>query len=155
MTINPAPVALQSLTTREAITDAVLRALWGIDTNDHALWTSAWIRDKAAATFSFNGAAMIGMDAIDDGIFKRIGPAATTHAISNVRVDVPEGADTAYLTAYQLAQAYRAGEGRDLKSEHFQEGALCAVDLVADGEVWRIRKWAVEAVWCDGQPSVF
>ena len=42
------PIYLSSLSPREAITDAMVRALVGCDRNDAALFNSAWLNEDAS-----------------------------------------------------------------------------------------------------------
>ena len=149
------PIVLSSLSPREAVTDALYRALAGLDLNDRELWDSAWV-EGSAARFEMNDTVYDGKDTLDDNIFKPIGPLATHHNISNVRVDLRDGADTAYMTAYAIAQHYRAGEGLNPTTKHLISGAMYFMELVknsSDG-LWKMKKWVMKLIWLDGDGSI-
>lgn len=149
------PIALTSLTPREAITDALYRAVIGLDANDLALFESAWVQGKDAC-FDLNGTIFDGMEAICDNVFTLIGPLDTTHTISNVRVDVKEGADAAFMTAYALAQHYRVGEGNDPASKRLLSGSIYFIDLTKDSSdgLWKVKKWTMKIIWVEGDMSI-
>ena len=139
---------------KEAIVDAVYRSIIGLDTNDRVLWESAF--DKPDAVFVFGDDTMNGMDAINTGIFDRVGPLDTQHSISNVRVDHKAGTNNAYLTAYAIAQHYKAGEGMTGDAKRLLAGASYFIDLVKDSSdgLWKIKKWAMKLIWIEGDMSI-
>lgn len=111
LTVTMATLAANlSLSDREAIPDALYRSIIGLDSNDKTIFESAWHQD---AQFIFDGTPPIeGLAAILDTTFQLIGVGLdTTHMVSNVRIDLKDGADTAKMTAHALAQHYRKGEG--------------------------------------------
>jgi len=149
------PIVLSSLSKREAIIDAVYRGVLGLDTNDVALFKSAWVQEQDI-TFDLNGAVITGWDAIDENVMRLVGPMDTTHTITNVRVDVKDGVDTAVATTHATAQHFRPGEGGDPASKGLLAGALYNVDLVEDKKdgLWKVKHWAVKVVWFDGDMSI-
>lgn len=80
----------------------------------------------------------------------------TTHMISNVRVDVKDGADTASLTAYALAQHCPPGKGKELDAPKYLVGGEYWIDLVRDeGDgLWKIKKWVLDVIWRQGDASI-
>ena len=76
--------------------------------------------------------------------------------ISNVRVDVKDGADTAFLTAYALAQHCPPGKGIEPDGPKLLVGSEYLVDLVKDeGDgLWKIKKWVLNVSWRQGDASV-
>ena len=104
------PIALSSLSIHEAVADALYRAVIGLDTNDHALFESAW--DKNNACFDREGTLFDGMDEINKNLWELISKLDSHHTISNVRIDVKDGADTAYMTGYRLVSARTSNERR-------------------------------------------
>ncbi|KAM5354865.1 hypothetical protein ACJ41O_001511 [Fusarium nematophilum] len=140
---------------REAIPDALYRSVVGLDANDRDIFQSAWHKD---ATFIFDGTTPIqGLDAILDTTFKFIGAGLdTTHLVSNVRIDLKDGAKTATLTAHALAQHYRKDEGRNPKAPRFLTGNLYWVDLAKDesGGLWKMTKFELKVIWCEGDASI-
>lgn len=149
------PINLTALPTREAIVDPLYRAVIGLDTNDHALFESAWV-DRQSAVFEMNGNAMNGLDSIEENIFNHIGPLDTTHYITNVRIDAKEGADTAAVTAYALAQHYKTGEGQDPSTKRLLSGSMYSLDVMKDegSDLWKIKKWIMKFVWVEGDMSI-
>lgn len=105
------PTALGSLSPREAITDAVQRILIAMDENSSALFESGWAGEDV--TFDFDGAVTQGLTDIRSFVLGRIGPLDTQHCLSNVRIDVKDGADAAVLTANCVAQHCPPGRGME------------------------------------------
>ena len=129
---------LPGFSTREAITDALSRVIPALDTNNPHLFKSAWV--PVSASFIMNGNTM----GLDD-IFTLIGPLETTHSINNVRVDVKADA-SAHMTASALANHFRPGEGVDTEKKGCMGGSLYEADVVREGAMWRIKKWAMRVV---------
>lgn len=149
------PIALTGLSTREAVTDGLYRGILALDSNDQALFESAWV-DSPDTVFEMGGKATRGIDAIKQFLLGFIGPLVTQHSISNVRVDVKDGADTAYLTAYAIAQHYRPGEGLDPQAPRLLSGASYAVDMVKDAGdgLWKAKVFRMKTIWIEGDPSI-
>lgn len=76
--------------------------------------------------------------------------------ISNVRVDVKDGADTASLTAYALAQHCPPGKGKEPDAPKYLVGGEYWIDLMRDeGDgLWKIKKWVLNVVWRQGDASL-
>jgi hypothetical protein len=148
------PQSLSGLSTREQIADLVVRACLGIDSNDKALFESAWAADPEIA-LGLSGNMMTGMEAINRDGFDRVGPLDTHHLISSIRIDVTDGADTAHMTANAFSQHFRAGEGRQYDSEHLLGGATYDIQVVkeSDGQ-WKIKTWIVNVIWNQGTRGV-
>ena len=148
------PIALPGLTTREAIADALYRCVIGLDSNDQQLIESAW--DTSNAFFQIDDIKMEGWQAINDNMIKTIGPMDTQHSISNIRVDVKDGANTAYMTAYSVAQHYRPGEGNKPDAPHLLAGSKYFIDVVKDASdgLWKVQNWRMNVIWRDGDNSV-
>ncbi|KAH6888504.1 hypothetical protein B0T10DRAFT_488305 [Thelonectria olida] len=143
------------LSDREAIPDALYRSIIGLDANDQTTFQSAWHKD---ATFVFDGTPPTeGLDAILATTFQFIGAGLdTTHMVSNVRVDVKDGANTAKMTAHALAQHYRKGEGRNPKAPRFLTGNMYWIDAAKDESsgVWKMTKFEMKVIWCEGDGSI-
>ena len=147
------PQHLPSLSPREAITDAAYRGVLGLDTDDKALFDSAFTKD---ANFDLNGNVMSGLDAIHTGCFDSISKLDTTHFLSNVRVNVPDGSSKATMTCSALAQHYRRGQGTAVNATRFLTGALYSFDMVEDREhgLWKIQNWSMKLTWTEGDMGV-
>lgn len=149
------PIHLSSLSPREAIADTLYRCLAGLDTNDRTLFDSAWVHDDSTS-FEMPGRSITGMDALNRDLFDVVGPMDSQHMISNVRINVKDGADTAWMSAYSQAVHYRPGEGKDPSSKNFTGGTVYYLDIVNDSKdgLWKIKKFRVEVLWFDGDRSV-
>lgn len=147
------PHTLPGLTDREAVADALYRAVIGIDTNDRALWDSAWVKTGDGCCV-MNGTEIKGADL--DKIFENVGPMDTTHHVSNVRVNLAENADNATATAYGLHQHYRQGEGAQPGAKNLLVGGRYNCELIKDHEsgLWRMKKWIFDIVWRNGDSAV-
>jgi len=159
MNPHPHPHPLASLSTREAVTDAVYRALLGCDDNDAAIFTSAWAGEDV--TFEVHDGdeekkVFSSLSLIRTAVFERIGAMDTTHSIANVRVDVQDGADMAHLTATATAQHCPPGRGREPDGPKFLVGSQYSIHLVKDevGGAWKIKKWVLRVTWTQGDPLV-
>lgn len=149
------PINLTALTPREGVADALYRAVIGLDTNDAAMFESAW--DKTNARFERStGAPLVGMDAINKELFGLVSTMETHHTIGTLRVDIKDDGKTAYMTCYALAQHHRAGEGADPTKKGLLGGTTYFVDLVKDDQdgLWKMTKWVLQLNWSDGDISV-
>lgn len=142
-TLNP------PLTPREAVADAVYRALAAFDANDVELFKSACAAD---ATVVLNTRTLNGLDALVSGLFTKITQLDTTHTISNTRVNI-DGAK-ALLSATVVTNHFPAGSGSDPSAAHLLTGDLYTVDLVQDGDLWKISQLNLQTVWTDGDASI-
>ncbi len=109
------PSALNLLSPRDAIVDALSRALVGCDNHDAELFNSAWAGEDAS--FEILGAdkkVLPNLNMIRMHVLDRVGPMDTTHSISNIRVTSKNGADdTAFITATSMAQHCPPGRGKE------------------------------------------
>ena len=150
------PPSLASLGTREAVTDAMHRALLGCDRNDAPIFASAWAGEDVTFEIHDGDKKVIpGLSMICKAVFEKVGPMDTTHSIANVRVDVQDGADIAHLTATATAQHCPPGRGREPDGPKFLVGSQYSVDLFKDETgAWKIKKWVLSVTWTQGEPSV-
>ena len=148
------PQSLSGLSTREEITDTVVRACLALDSNNKSLWESAWASDPDIS-LEINGNVMKGMESLNKNCFDGIGPMDTQHLVSSIRVDVKEGADTAHVTANALAQHYRPGQGRVADAERLLAGSIYDVKVVkeANGR-WKLKTWVLKIIWTEGNWAV-
>lgn len=150
----PVPISLSpGLSAREAIADAIYRCVVGLDTDDSALFSSAFTKD---AVFDLNGNVMNGLDAINAQCFATVSKLDTTHFINNIRINIA-GESEASATCSALAQHYRPGEGVKPGATSLLTGCLYWLEFVKDdGEgLWKVKTWKLKAVWRSGDPSVF
>lgn len=97
-----------------------------------------------------------GLNSIRKGLMDFIGPMDTTHMISNVRVDLKDGAGEAKLGCYALAQHCLPGKGTDVDGKKFLAASEYWIDLVKDEKdgLWKIKAWVVKFIWTQGDASV-
>jgi SnoaL-like domain len=151
------PITLTSLAAREAISDALYRAITGFDHNDVSIFNSAFAGEDAIMELREDETKIIrGLSAIRTEVLGPVGPMDTTHMISNMRIEVKDGANTASLTAYALEQHCPPGKGKDPNGPKYLVGAEYFIDMVRDEEdgLWKIKKWVLEVIWHQGDPSV-
>lgn len=148
------PIHISTSSTREAILDALYRAVNAYDTNDLALHDSAFL-DSPDTTFSLDARNFQGLEAIR-GPFKIVGPLDTTHMVTNPRVIHQEGETHARITATTLAQHFRAGEGKMGRKVGFLGGSFYDLDVVFEAEsgLWKIKRLDIKIVWSEGDVGV-
>ncbi|KAE8443802.1 hypothetical protein EG329_001396 [Mollisiaceae sp. DMI_Dod_QoI] len=155
----PHPHALTGLTVREAITDGLYRAVMAFDLNDVAMLDSAFAGEDVTLEMHAGGNehhSVSSLSMFKAQIFDHVGPLDTMHMISNVRIDVKDGADSASLTAYSLNQHCPTGKGYDLDAPKYLVGGEYTMDFVRDevDGLWKIKKWVMNVIWRQGDPSV-
>jgi hypothetical protein len=58
------------------------------------------------------------------------------------------------MTAYAQAQHYRKGEGIQTDAKNLLSGSMYFLDLVKEGELWKIKKWDMKLTWLQGDASI-
>lgn len=144
------PAQLPGLSDREAIADAVYRAVLAFDTADEALLRSALTEDIVA---EMAGQSVSGISGLKEAVFDRVSKLDTTHFISNVRVSI-ESATTAKLSCSALAQHVGSSRGLDPASSKYTSGGLYLCDMVKVDGLWKIKTWKANFIWMDGDQSV-
>lgn len=119
------PLSLSGLNTRAEITDTVICACLGLDSNDKGVIRAA----DPDVSMSTSNTVMKGMEKIKH-CFDSVSPMDTQHLSSSIRIDVKEGADTARLTASALGQHFRAGEGREPNTKYRLAGSIYDIQVV-------------------------
>jgi hypothetical protein len=152
-TMSP-PITLSSLTPREAIADALSRCVSGLDTNSRPLFESACLKDETM-TFAFGPTVLQGwptFSAFTERAFRLI----TTHVISNIRIAVEDGADTATLWANAISIHVRPEDALKVEDTSYTAGSLYDIELVRDdGDgLWKIKRWDVEILWTKGDKAI-
>lgn len=151
--------SLSGLSTREAITDALYRSIRGWDHNDTAAFNSSFIGEEIEMEMKAGdgeGMKVNSLSQLRDGLLAHVGPMDTTHMISNIRIDVKDGADTAALTCYALAQHCPPGRGKEPDGPKFLVGGEYTMEMVKDQKdgLWKIRKWLLDVIWRQGDAAV-
>ena len=153
-------ITLRGLTEREAVIDAVLRFVQGLDDADEDLIRSSFTKD---AMFDLSGISNIGKpyghirgrDGIVERLMSTVGKGLDSmHSVSNFRVDID--GDTATLSAYAIAQHYQHGTGvLPLTSKWFLMGNRYVARLKKEeGGLWKIEDFKIECRWADGDLRV-
>jgi len=150
------PTVLSGLTPREAVIDALHRSILGIDSSDEAMYKSS-LYDSPETSFKIgdSGNTIQGAAAISEYIITKIFPLTTLHQISNVRVDLKDGADTARLTANAVAHHYRPEDAFKPERLSYVSGGQYDVGLVRDKDgLWKIKDWTLKMTWSEGDSAV-
>ncbi|KAL9110429.1 MAG: hypothetical protein Q9227_004973 [Pyrenula ochraceoflavens] len=152
------PILLPSLTPREAVADAMYRALLAFDRNDLSLFTSAFAPGEST-TIELNSGerrTFTGLSTIRSELLDHVGPMDTSHTISNMRVWVEEGKETAAATGLVMAQHCPPGRGREVDGPKYLACGEVEVEFVWDGGegVWKVKRWVHEVIWRQGDPGV-
>ncbi|KAF9737439.1 hypothetical protein PMIN01_05218 [Paraphaeosphaeria minitans] len=103
------PITLPSPTPREAIADALSRCTLGLDTHSRPLFGSACLQDSTMAV-AIGPTVVSGWPAVS-AFFERVFHVITMHVITNVRIAVEDGADTATLSAHAISYHVREEDG--------------------------------------------
>lgn len=153
------PNALNALTTREAIADALYRVLRGFDRNDREAFDSAIFDEDVEMEIRAGEGetrSMKGLTLIRDTVLAAVSQMDTTHTISNVRIQVEDESKHAKLQCYALAQHCPPGRGREPDGPKWLVGGDYTLDLEKDekDDLWKIRKWILEVIWRQGDPAV-
>jgi hypothetical protein len=145
-------VALNSLSPREAVADALHRCILGIDSNDQSLFDSACLNDErlniVIGTTNLEGWTMV------NAFFQKLLTLVTTHIVTNVRIQLVDEA-TASLTAHAIAYHIRPEDAFKPEDTSYTASNLYDLDLVKDNDgLWKIKKWVIKALWTTGDVKV-
>jgi hypothetical protein len=153
------PSAL-ALTPREAVTDALHRAILGLDSNNRALFESACLTTEEMQWIG-GGYAIMGWEDIS-ALFERVFNLITTHVISNVRVSFLEPDDDgevreARLTAHAVSYHVRQEDKESVEGRSFTGYSLYDLVIVKRGDGndgWKIKRWTAEVLRTTGDRSI-
>jgi hypothetical protein len=145
---------LTGLGPREAVADALHRCILGLDSNDRDLFESACVKDESA-TIIAGPETIQGWRAISESM-SRVFLLNTTHSITNIRVELEDGADTAFMTAHAIAYHVRPDDAYKPEDTSYTAGCLYFIDLVKDDTdgLWKIKKWVIKIQWTSGDITV-
>ena len=147
-------ISLTSLSRREAVADALHRCVLGLDSDDRDLFESACLTNESMI-FIGGGFALEGWTAINE-VFERVFTLITTHVISNIRVQLKDGQDTAFLTAHAISYHVRPDDALKQEDTSYTAGSLYSINLVRDGDdgLWKIKRWEIKVLWTTGDKAV-
>lgn len=140
-----------TLSVREAVADAVYRAVLAFDLADEALLLTAVTED---IWFEMPGTSAKGIQEIKTAVFDRVSKLTTTHFTSNIRISI-ESDSAATLTCSALAQHVRPGkEFEPGGGNKFTSGGLYLCEVIRIGDLWKIKRWNANFTWVDGDSTV-
>lgn len=145
-------VQISPLSPRDAILDALYRAVLAFDTADFALLESAVMPD---ATFAMPMQEPIrGLAEVRAKVFDRVSAMNTLHLTTNHRVNIAADGTTAKLTCSTQAAHYRPGEGLKPGAQRFVSLALYDCDMVKDGDLWKMKTWTLNLIAAEGDRGI-
>jgi hypothetical protein len=147
-------VTLTGLSPREAVADALHRCVLGIDTNNQDLFGSGCLKNESMSIIA-GPYTIEGWTAISD-FFQKVFVLETTHVISNIRIELKDGADTASMTAHALSYHIRPEDAFKPEDTSYTASSLYSIDLVKDSSdgLWKIKKWDMKILWTTGDKAV-
>lgn len=157
ITSAPAMVDSSSLTTltpREAVADALHRCVLGIDNNDHDLFESACLTNENMIWIG-GGYEIQGWTAIKK-LFDKVFNLVTTHAVSNIRVQLEDNQSSASLTAHAISYHVRPEDALKLEDTSYTASSLYNINLVQgeDDGLWKIKRWEANILWTTGDRTI-
>ena len=142
-----------TLSPREAVADALHRAVLGIDSNNYTLFSSACLQTEEMLWIG-GGFHIAGWPAIKQ-LFNKLFTMVTTHTITNIRIDLEEGASEAHLTAHAMSYHIRPEDAFAEEDTSYTASSLYDIGLVRGEEgSWRIKKWEAKVLWTKGNRSI-
>jgi hypothetical protein len=145
---------LTALNPREAVADALYRCILGLDSNDRDLFESACLKDESATVVAGPNTIQ-GWSAISESM-SRVFLLVTTHFITNIRVELKDDANTAFMTAHAVAYHIRPDDAFKSEDTSYTAACLYFIDLVKDNTdgLWKIKKWEIKMQWTSGDKAV-
>lgn len=146
--------SLPNLTPREGVIDAIHRCFTGMDTNDHELYESACLQDESM-TVVIGPTTVQGWKAIRE-FSEKVFHIVTSHAITNIRVALEDGAETASVTASAMAFHLRPAEAFTPEDTSYTSASVYRFEVVKDSKdgLWKIKRWEFQVLWTVGDPTV-
>ncbi|KAI1421084.1 hypothetical protein F5Y12DRAFT_769896 [Xylaria sp. FL1777] len=143
------PIFLNGLTPREEIADLLNRCCWAFDTNNKAMWESAWLEDPDI-TMELNGNVHKGLGTINKEVFDKVSVLDTQHIVSAIRINIVDD-KTAHMTASAQNQHFRPGEGLPPTTPNFMAGSTYHIDVVKDETgAWKMIRFVLRFTWSQG-----
>lgn len=148
------PASLSGLTTREAIQDAIYRAITAYDRADETLLRSSAWPDIVFTLGPFG--ASHGIEDIVKGNWAHVSQMDTTHSLSVIRIDVVEGAKEARAALNARTMHIEKGQGLVADHKFYEVGSYYDIDLALDEKdgLWKVKRWTLTPIWGKGDPSI-
>jgi hypothetical protein len=143
---------------RHEIADALHRFAFGLDHGDADSLSSALTEDcvldfrPAGKKLSLDFPKLTGRQAIVDALIPLLGPLDTSHAVSNLQIEISD--DSATLYAYVMAQHFMPRQGPRPESENALLMNRYDCELVQDGAKWRFKRMVIDNAWAQGNPEI-
>jgi len=143
---------------RYEIADALHRYAFGLDHNHPDSLASAITEDcrfdftPAGKKLGIRFPVINGRDAILQSVLGLIGPLDTSHAASNLQIEV--SGDTATLYAYVQSQHFMPREGCRADTEYALLMNRYDCELVRDGAKWRFKRMTIDSAWALGNVDI-
>ena len=143
---------------RYEIADALHRFAFGLDHGDADSLASVLTEDcildfrPAGKKLGLDFPKLSGRQAIVDALIPLLGPLDTSHAVSNVQIEISEDSATVYC--YVLAQHFMPRQGPQPGSENALLMNRYDCELVRDARKWRFRRITIDNSWAKGNPEI-
>jgi hypothetical protein len=143
---------------RYEIADALHRYAFGLDHGDADSLASALTEDcvfdftPAGKRLKLDFGKITGRQAILDRVLPLIGPLDTSHAATNLQIEISD--DSATLSAYVMSQHFMPREGSRRGAENALLMNRYDCELVRDGQKWRFKRLTIDNAWSQGDPEI-
>lgn len=143
---------------RYEIADALHRYAFGLDHNHPDSLASALTEDcrfdftPAGKKLGIQFPAVNGREAILQSVLGLIGPLDTSHAASNLQIEL--SGDMAMLYAYVQSQHFMPREGSRPDTEYALLMNRYDCELIRDGAKWRFRRITIDNAWALGNVDI-
>src|SRR6059058_1786835 len=143
---------------RYEIADALHRFAFGLDHGDADSLASTLTEDcvldfrPAGRKLGLEFPKLTGRQAIVDSLLPLLGPLDTSHAASNMQIEI--SGDSAALYAYVMSQHFMPRQGSLRGSEYALLMNRYDCELVRDGQKWRFKRVMIDNAWAQGNPEI-
>ena len=143
---------------RYEIADALHRYAFGLDHGDADSLASALAEDcildfrPADKKLHLNFPLITGRQAILDSVLPLLGPLDTSHAATNLQIEISD--DSATLSAFVMSQHFMPREGSRRGAENALLMNRYDCELARDGQRWRFKRITIDNAWSQGNPEI-
>jgi SnoaL-like domain len=143
---------------RYEIAEALHRFAFGLDHGDADSLGSTLTEDcvldfrPAGKKLGLDFPKLTGRQAIVDALIPLLGPLDTSHAVSNLQIEISD--DSATLYCYVMAQHFMPREGPKPGTENALLMNRYDCELTRDGQKWRFKRMVIDNAWAEGNPEI-
>ncbi len=143
---------------RYKVGDALHRYAFGLDYGDADSLASALAEDcvldfrPADRKLHLDFPVITGRQAILDTVLPLIGPLDTSHAATNLQIEISD--DSATLSAYVMSQHFMPREGSLRGADNALLMNRYDCELVRDGQRWRFKRIVIDNAWSQGDARI-